>query len=321
MEALIETTTFHADGRSVPNTFDRAFDFHFDNPQGHYTHRILNPGPKGFKIVHVLSSGHSGRFVENDRTTISLTLQGQADVQVGTRAFSARPGQMVALGPSERNSWLRPEVPGEAYESYAVISPPNWPYGMPEDTLYRATDPKRLKLLELLRFSFSYRSNPELLTDRTVSLHEALVEDALIAAIGSVQPTRNLQTYAYRTEKIAKQVEDYIHDNFREALTMTQISEELGYSLRVMQKSFRARKGMSVRSFLSAVRLDAMHAALVAAKPGMTVTRAAVDAGLFHLGRSSAAYRAQYGELPSETFDRHSRASGDLNSGCENDVA
>ncbi|MDU9005481.1 AraC family transcriptional regulator [Sedimentitalea todarodis] len=292
------------DGNVSPSLFSLTNDFEFVGTEGRLMHRILAPGPKGFKVVSVVSTGHSASFVETDRTAVTLPQRGHADVQVGSRQFSVSPGDMVALGPSERQSRLSRDAASDIYESYTILSPANWPFGLPEDALYRSPDPKRLKLCELLRFSFAYLSDPELVSDRTILLHEALVEDALVETLTSENASEANALSSHRSEFLARSAQHYIDENFSEAITVAHVAQALEVSMKALQRSFRTRRGMTVRSYLARVRLDAMRRQLEKGGPDISVTSAALDSGLFHLGRSSSAYRDRFGELPSETLDR-----------------
>jgi AraC-like DNA-binding protein len=58
------------------------------------------------------------------------------------------------------------------------------------------------------------------------------------------------------------------------------------------------------------VRLHRLRRASIADRPGeTTVTDIASDPGFSHLGRLSAAYRRQFGELPSDTLRRRPNAT------------
>ena len=78
----------------------------------------------------------------------------------------------------------------------------------------------------------------------------------------------------------------------------------MGVSLRSLQRSFSEQLGVTPRAYLSRLRVEAMNSALRDGDPRTTVTSAALDAGLLHLGRSSALYRGHFGELPSDTLRR-----------------
>ncbi|WP_366194736.1 AraC family transcriptional regulator [Meridianimarinicoccus marinus] len=173
---------------------------------------------------------------------------------------------------------------------------------MSGETMLGGPDPKQLKLLELLEFSFNHLSNPDLVSDRAVMLLEALVEDALIDVLKPGVSHHDERSRGHRYENIAKSVEAYIDASFSEAITVSQIAAELNLSTRVLQRAFKDRRGMTIRSYLSIVRLNAMRGTLLGAAPQVSVTSAALDSGLFHLGRASAAYRQRFGETPSETL-------------------
>jgi len=70
-----------------------------------------------------------------------------------------------------------------------------------------------------------------------------------------------------------------------------------------VQRCFKRRFGLSVTSYLKAVRLDAAHHDLIATRPsGNSVTTIALRNGCSHLGRFSSEYRERFGQLPSETL-------------------
>ena len=289
----------------------KVADFDYLGGRGRLIHRLLPPGPRGFKIVAVTSTGHSASFVENDRTAVSLVECGVGQLQVGTHASTIRPGDIVAFGPSERSSQVRPGSSDRIYAGFTILGPTNWPFGLPEETLLQVPDPGRLKLLDLLRFSFIYLSQSELASNRTVALHEALVEDAVIALLQAHGAALREETRGPRAAEQAARAADYIETHFCDPITVTEVAASVGVPLRSLQRSFRAHHGTSLRSYLSMVRLSAMRKILEKGGAETSVTAAALEAGLFHLGRSSAAYREQFGELPSETLKRASRRGSD----------
>jgi hypothetical protein len=71
-------------------------------------------------------------------------------------------------------------------ESFMILMPPKQSYDLPRMAHFSSPNSGQQKLAELLEFSFAYFSNADLISDRTVHLHEALIEDAL--ATGRWQP-------------------------------------------------------------------------------------------------------------------------------------
>lgn len=84
-------------------------------------------------------------------------------------------------------------------------------------------------------------------------------------------------------------------------LTVTELAEAAGCSIRSLQEGFQRYVGCSPMEYLRDVRLQRVHAALMAAEPGASVAAIAHSYGFGHLGRFAQAYRRRFGELPSQT--------------------
>lgn len=95
-----------------------------------------------------------------------------------------------------------------------------------------------------------------------------------------------------------------IGDHHGEALTVGDVAEALGVSVRTLQDCFRRELQTTPTAYLRACRLDAVHRALRAADPGASVTTIALQHGFAHLGRFAGEYRARFGESPSTTLRR-----------------
>ncbi|MGI5520273.1 AraC family transcriptional regulator [Micromonospora sp. CA-259024] len=93
-----------------------------------------------------------------------------------------------------------------------------------------------------------------------------------------------------------------ISDHHGEALTVGDVAEALGVSVRTLQECFRRELRTTPTVYLRACRLDAVHRALRAAGPGVSVTTVALNHGFVHLGRFASDYRARFGESPSTTL-------------------
>jgi AraC-like DNA-binding protein len=77
-----------------------------------------------------------------------------------------------------------------------------------------------------------------------------------------------------------------------------------GVSSRTVYRVFDRLYGDSPLRHLRRASLEGVRARLEAARPGDSVTRAAFESGFDHLGRFAAAYRRQFGEVPSQTLRR-----------------
>lgn len=85
--------------------------------------------------------------------------------------------------------------------------------------------------------------------------------------------------------------------------TAADLAEIAGVGIRTLQAAFRAHLDISPMAYLRNVRLERVHAELIAADPsGASVTEVAYRWGFTHLGRFARAYRQRYGVPPSRTL-------------------
>jgi transcriptional regulator GlxA family with amidase domain len=89
-----------------------------------------------------------------------------------------------------------------------------------------------------------------------------------------------------------------------EPLTVAEVARAAGVGVRALELAFRRRRGDTPRGALAAFRLERARERLLAAPPDASVTDAALDSGFAHLGRFAGAYRARFGESPSDTLRR-----------------
>jgi len=177
---------------------------------------------------------------------------------------------------------------------------------------------------DLLSHAHTRRSRPEALDQArglVVSLLQAAAQtpallhsgharaqakDAIIATLVDLLSTSE-DTAAPPLEvrarwQLVKRARERIAAHPEEPITVATLCAELGVSRRTLQYCFRDVLGISPLSYLRAMRLNGVRAALQTAR---SVTEAAVNWGFWHLGQFSADYRAMFGERPSATFNRH----------------
>jgi AraC-like DNA-binding protein len=105
--------------------------------------------------------------------------------------------------------------------------------------------------------------------------------------------------------KVIRHAAELIEEHACEPLTVEDIAEAVGLSVRAMQDGFRKFLGTTPTQHLRDVRLERVHAELAEADPAITtVTDVAVRWGLLHPGRFSVQYRERFGESPSATLRR-----------------
>ncbi|MCY4493418.1 MAG: helix-turn-helix transcriptional regulator [Acidimicrobiaceae bacterium] len=91
-------------------------------------------------------------------------------------------------------------------------------------------------------------------------------------------------------------------DSLSEQTTIAELASRLNTSRRSVEHAFRESVGVSPNRFRRLLRLNNARRLLV--RGGHSVTEAAMDSGLLHLGRFSAEYRSLFGEQPSDTARR-----------------
>lgn len=103
-----------------------------------------------------------------------------------------------------------------------------------------------------------------------------------------------------------KRAEAFMRDRYSDPLTLSDIARSAGVPARTLQDNFRRFHSMAPVRYLRGIRLDAARDALRRGDVA-TATEAAMNVGLFHLGRFSRDYSDRFGEQPSETIRRAGR--------------
>lgn len=98
---------------------------------------------------------------------------------------------------------------------------------------------------------------------------------------------------------------EYIHAHAAEPVSIVDLSEAAGLSVRSVQESFRRVFDVSPLTYLRQVRLDRVHEELLEEGPQAgAVGDIARRWGFAHLGRFSASYAERFGEYPKQTLRR-----------------
>jgi AraC-like DNA-binding protein len=99
-----------------------------------------------------------------------------------------------------------------------------------------------------------------------------------------------------------ERLERWLDAHLGESITLNQLCAVSGVGGRTLQKLMLARFGQSPLEWVTARRLAAARTRLMNSGSGVAISMVALDCGLSHLGRFSAAYRRAHGELPSATL-------------------
>lgn len=102
---------------------------------------------------------------------------------------------------------------------------------------------------------------------------------------------------------VVKRVIDAMRASPATPFTAADLADIAGVSIRTLQTAFQTYADMSPMAYLRSLRLERVHAELVASEPAYaSVTEVAHRWGFTHLGRFATVYRQKYGARPSETL-------------------
>ncbi|MEV7134285.1 AraC family transcriptional regulator [Arthrobacter sp. NPDC093128] len=105
--------------------------------------------------------------------------------------------------------------------------------------------------------------------------------------------------------RLIRRFRELLERHATEDLSVPDIAECLGVSVRTLQTALRAECGASPSELLRRVRLERAREMLLAADPReQTIISIAERCGFSHQGRFSALYLDAFGELPSESLRR-----------------
>lgn len=250
----------------------------------------------------------------NDFLLVQMPLQGTAQIRCGDQKISSNPLLASVLTPTlplhmrwqgqcdqlivrlERTAL---EAACSAQLGYALPRPIKFRLGM--DLRTRQGAAWRALVQFLASSAFSDHASQHVLIARQV-------EDLLITTLLSQHPHNYSQALSgpAHTPPIhyVKRAEEYILAHYSEPITVDMLARHAAISSRSLHKGFQQYKGTSPMGFLRLVRLQKVREKLLRAREaGQTVqiTRLALNAGFSHLGHFTQAYRAQFGETPSQT--------------------
>lgn len=111
---------------------------------------------------------------------------------------------------------------------------------------------------------------------------------------------RSSVTESHRVIKCAR---EYIEENLSDRISLSDISAHCIVSVSKLERTFRRDLGLTPGQYIKARRLATVYQRLkILSRDEGKVADIAMDFGFNHLGRFAGAYRAQFGELPSDTL-------------------
>ncbi|MCU0983171.1 MAG: helix-turn-helix domain-containing protein [Pirellulaceae bacterium] len=144
-------------------------------------------------------------------------------------------------------------------------------------------------------------------TPQTQTAAQVEILETLLATLGSVGRAESAPQDLTRGahSRVVQITEDYALAHAGERMYVTDLCEAAGVSERTLQYAFKAVMGMTPVANLTRLRLHRVgHSLRTATQASTTVTTEALRWGFWHFGDFSRAYKAWFGELPSDTLRR-----------------
>jgi len=242
---------------------------------------------------------------------VHLVLGGRAELRSPCGTLQAIPGRAgfqlhrntLSLAAPQAASGVLAWIPASTLSRKAGRSTQKRKSG-PEDTTHRglngAPDSLENRLLcECLAnlASLVNRNSPPDRINRAAQLLRILLVESADVTVGSLPQTSDPSVPWYVTV-----AERYAVERLADSLTMATLARAAGVSARTLQDGFQKFRGYSPMQYLREQRMLAVRRELMAPKHATSVTDIALKWGMNHLGRFSAYYSNQFGEMPSETL-------------------
>lgn len=303
-------------GRASSGPDPTSFAVTFDDPEGHVFYESFTFEPEHAIISRVSSTGYQAKWRDDDNFTFVFQRAGRYEVQIAGLAYGMSQGSLLAYRPGERQSRIRAgkgglrngatlQVPVALMNAIAqsIETTPDKVLSTDGTALTGEVGHALSRLLPQLSDDLMLRPS-ETPPPRMVRAIKLLVEDVLCEMMGKIIEEQSWRRVFPAFHRV-RQAEEIMHANSDEPLSMQEIAQVLGVSLRSLQLAFaEVYGGLSPRDVLNRIRLEKARARLLAADGNAQVTTVAMDSGLFHLGRFSQAYARAFGEKPSETLLR-----------------
>ncbi|WP_458107839.1 AraC family transcriptional regulator [Arthrobacter sp. R3-55] len=135
---------------------------------------------------------------------------------------------------------------------------------------------------------------------------QGLLADSMISRLlMAMEPPGGESRDVDSESRLVRECRELLEKHAFEELTVPDIAECLGVSVRTLQTALRAETGATPSDMLRSIRLDRAREMLLEANPReQSVTAVAELCGFTHQGRFSALYVKAFGELPSESLRR-----------------
>jgi AraC-like DNA-binding protein len=248
--------------------------------------------------IAVVALGRAASFEArspSDDAVMIACLEGAGEVEVNGRVVPMRANRGHLACP---RGVIRGRFSGDCVRLVVRMEPALIAtHSIPEGATFDITKPALGPWFEYLRFLLSSQATIDaiasdpLVGERVEALMHTLLERTLLPAIQDAarQPG---------TSRAVRRAETFIRENLARELSLEDIADAAGVSVRTLQTGFKQHHDVSPMRYLRDLRLDVARVQILA---GSTVAAAAFDCGIPHPGRFAQYYRSRFGHLPSLT--------------------
>lgn len=242
----------------------------------------------------------------------TMPLRGTITREIGKHAFTTSPGEFHLLLPSVRRTHVRAST-RKAFRALTYFAPIDLllPHLGAFDSNSIADRSRNLATQDELVTSFVLASFIQGI-GQLVASKPKITHPGKARALCETWLSEMLATLLARQDdaigeksarwRIVQRVEERMRADYSQPITIADLANDAGVSVRALQLAFIAQRGKSPKSVLSDIRLTQARAMLIGAGKDETVTNVAWACGISHLARFAGAYRERFGEKPSETL-------------------
>jgi len=230
-----------------------------------------------------------------------------------------RPGMMLAAEPATEVSF----VADPGWESITFLLPPQdmrahlaarqreTGFRLPQGMEALQASPQSVQALHDWgrRLTETAANEPGLFDAHKREMGAVRVElmEMLLATIGAADDVSSSRSDRTRQaqSRIVRTAERYALAHIADQVYVSDLCRVAAVSERTLESAFKEIMGLGPVAYLIRLRLHRVRQALIAATPGSTtVSTLALDWGFWHFGEFSRAYKACFGEMPSDTLKR-----------------
>ncbi|MFO8237676.1 MAG: AraC family transcriptional regulator [Prochlorococcaceae cyanobacterium] len=262
--------------------------------------------------------------------SINVIFGGSIDYETGGLKMALNPSLPLFFSPGQEYRYIANHYNGVifhidlerlAHTAAAIaglgVSERRFAHDLSFARVVRSMDPRRQRLLEILRGSIRFLDHPEQETDGTL---QVLQIDDLIYRILALLLCPNLEQPPARTpapscgrERIFEELLEWIRAHLHTPINLTQLEQRSGYSRRTLQLAFNQRFGCGPIQWIRQQRLEQARLDLLRPGPADTVGGIATRYGFSSPAAFSRDFNGRYGLTPS-TLLREGRRH--THSGC-----